>query len=153
GVIGAFAQIKGDSRSESDAVGEAMLIYSFRVTQTAPFPSSLLGAPVALNAETGVTVRGSAAGEVVFAGRPILNPGRGNSGTVSFKFNVSTSDVFLVTETVDALPDCVTSPPHCGASSVVVDPVFSFDQQSFDDFAAQRGVPSVPLDQFFTIEA
>jgi len=34
----------------------------------------------------------------------------------------------------------------------LADPVFSFDQTAFDAFAAAKGFPALPLDQFFTLE-
>jgi hypothetical protein len=141
--------------SSDDATGSAVLDFYFRNTQTAPFPSSLFGLPVTIRFHAEVTQENNAFGFVLLDDFPLIKKGGGTQEeAVTLTLDAAPDQVFHIQETAGATPNCRGRPPtmSCEESKAIIDPVISFDQQSFDDLAAQRGVPSVPLDQFFTLD-
>jgi len=160
GKIGALAAediLKVTGFTANDASAEARLDWFFRVTQTAPFPSSLLGLPVTLLFTASVEITNNGFGEVLLGQPgfevPIINANSGISVTDIITFDAGPDEVFHVGEIADASPLCFGRPlTRCIFSLVIVDPEITFDQQRFDDLARQRGVPSVALDQFFALD-
>jgi hypothetical protein len=124
-----------------------------RVRQSRAFPISLLGLPVPVTAKVTILARGIASGFVSVFGAS-LAPEFGQDQIADIEEDLSPDSIFDVTQEGIAFPDCpAAQAPQCGLSNVTIDPVFSFDQERFDALAAQRGVASVPLDQYFTFEA
>jgi hypothetical protein len=157
--VTATATTTGDIAFADDANGTATLDFWFRVTQTAPILSGLSSIPITLKVTALAIAAGTAQGEVWLLppdegptdGGNVLDTGNAGQRKGVVSVNASPDQVFQIIERATASPDC-TVISQCVQSIVVVDPFIAFDQQSFDAAAAQLGVPSIPLDQFFTLD-
>jgi hypothetical protein len=161
GRVSAGAFTAGDFTGSIDAFAHATLNYWFRDTETAPFPKNLLGLPITLKFKGVVFGHGMGVGQLwllppdgtPLGGNVLLSsPAQGGTLTDTITLDASPNQVFQVAELAKANADCVSDFPHCMPSRAFVDPLITFDQQGFDALAAARGVPSVPLDKFFTID-
>jgi hypothetical protein len=161
GRVSAGALTGGDFTGSIDAFANATLNYWFRDTETAPFPKNLLGLPITLKFKGVVFGFRMGVGQLwllppdgtPLGGNVLLSsPAQGGTLTNTITLDASPNQVFQVVELAKANADCVTDHPHCLPSRAFVDPLITFDQQSFDALAAARGVPSVPLDEFFRID-
>ena len=160
------------------ASGAARLEFFTTIVQTQPFPSSSIPSlnlvPITISGLLRAEASGTASAEasVVITEGPYVSLDEqyvprstdvnlmldlaNNSRTMPFSVNRVFSSGDLLRTTLFAESAVSVLAPDSGGFSGegdgFVDPTFSFDQSTFDAYAALRGFPAFPLDQYLAFE-